>query len=182
MTNPERIKQILLSEIEKMDQHHEDFCKNPAKDFTRNRKIPFGTPLHFQISMENGSVNHELLKYFNFDAGTPSLSAFYQQRAKLSDDVFQKLFYGFNSCFEPKALLKGRYQLLACDGSGFTFTRNPKDTGSYYTPSGRSPKGYNQMYLVPLYDLLNKVYTDAVIQPMRKCSCTVKKQATENNR
>ncbi len=24
------------------------------------------------------------------------------------------------------------------------------------------------MYLVPLYDLLNKVYTDAVIQPMRK--------------
>lgn len=168
MTNPERIKQILLSEIEKMDQHHEDFCKNPAKDFTRNRKIPFGTLLHFQISMESGSVNHELLKYFNFDAGTPSLSAFYQQRAKLSDDVFQKLFYGFNSCFEPKALLKGRYQLLACDGSGFTFTRNPKDTESYYSPSGRSPKGYNQMYLIPLYDLLNKVYTDAVVQPMRK--------------
>lgn len=52
MTNPERIKQILLSEIEKMDQHHEDFCKNPAKDFTRIRKIPFGTLLHFQISME----------------------------------------------------------------------------------------------------------------------------------
>ncbi len=35
MTNPERIKQILLSEIEKMDQHHEDFCKDPETDFTR---------------------------------------------------------------------------------------------------------------------------------------------------
>ncbi|MCI9438587.1 MAG: IS4/IS5 family transposase, partial [Lachnospiraceae bacterium] len=91
-----------------------------------------------------------------------------QQRAKLSDDVFQKLFYGFNSCFEPKALLKGRYQLLACDGSGFTGTRNPKDTESYYDPSGRSPKGYNQMYLVLLYDLLNKVYTDAVSSPWGK--------------
>lgn len=168
MTNPEKIKQILLSEIEKMNQHREDFCRHPGIDFTRDRKIPFDTLLHFQISMESGSVNHELLKYFNFDAGTPSLSAFYQQRSKLSDDVFQKLFYSFNSCFEPKELLKGRYQLLACDGSGFTFTRNPKDTESYYDPSGRSKKGYNQMYLVPLYDLLNKVYTDAVIQPMRK--------------
>ena len=168
MTTPEKIKQILLSEIEKMNQHREDFCRHPGIDFTRDRKLPFDTLLHFQISMESGSVNHELLKYFNFDAGTPSLSAFYQQRSKLSDDVFQKLFYSFNSCFEPKELLKGRYQILACDGSGFTFTRNPKDTESYYDPSGRSQKGYNQMYLVPLYDLLNKVYTDAVIQPMRK--------------
>ena len=168
MTTPEKIKQILLSEIEKMNQHREDFSRHPGIDFTRDRKLPFDTLLHFQISMESGSVNHELLKYFNFDAGTPSLSAFYQQRSKLSDDVFQKLFYSFNSCFEPKELLKGRYQILACDGSGFTFTRNPKDTESYYDPSGRSQKGYNQMYLVPLYDLLNKVYTDAVIQPMRK--------------
>lgn len=168
MTNPEKIKQILLSEIEKMNQHREDFCRRPGIDFTRDRKISFDMLLHFQISMESGSVNHELLKYFHFDAGTPSLSAFYQQRAKLSDDVFQKLFYSFSHCFKPKALLKGRYQLLACDGSSFTFTRNPKDTESYYNPSGRSQKGYNQMYLVPLYDLLNKVYTDAVIQPMRK--------------
>lgn len=168
MNNPEKIKQILLSEIEKMNQHREHFCRHPGMDFTRDRKIPFDTLLHFQISMESGSVNHELLKYFNFDTAAPSLSAFYQQRAKLSDDVFQKLFYRFNRCFKPECLLKGRYQLLACDGSGFTFTRNPKDTESYYNPSGRSQKGYNQIYLVPLYDLLNKVYTDAVVQPMRK--------------
>lgn len=168
MNNPEKIKQTLLSEIKKMNQHREDFCKRPGIDFTRDRKIPFDTLLHFQISMESGSVSHELLKYFNFDAQAPSLSAFYQQRAKLSDDVFQKLFYGFNSRFKPKALLNGRYQLLACDGSGFTFTRNPNDPESFYNPSGRSQKGFNQMYLVALYDLLNKVYTDAVIQPMRK--------------
>lgn len=168
MTTPENIKQILLSEIEKMDRHREDFCRRPGMDFTRDRKFPFDKLLHFQISMESGSVNHELLKYFNFDSGTPSLSAFYQQRAKLSDDVFQKLFYNFNNNFNPRSLLNGRYQLLACDGSGFTFTRNPMDTESYYDPSGRSEKGYNQIYLVPLFDLLNKVYTDAVIQPIRK--------------
>ena len=87
MTDPERIKQTLLSEIEKMDQHREDFCRCPGIDFTRDRKIPFDTLLHFQISMESGSVNHELLKYFRFDAAALSLSAFYQQRAKLSKNV-----------------------------------------------------------------------------------------------
>ena len=56
MTNPEKIKQILLSEIEKMNQHREDFCKHPGIDFTRDRKISFDTLLHFQISMESGSV------------------------------------------------------------------------------------------------------------------------------
>jgi hypothetical protein len=35
---------------------------------------------------------------------------FYQQRTKLSDDVFQKLFYNFNRCFRAECLLKGRYQ------------------------------------------------------------------------
>lgn len=44
----------------------------------------------------------------------------------------------------------------------------PKDIESYYDPSGRSPIGYNQTYLVPLYDLLNKAYTDVVTQPIAK--------------
>ena len=51
MTNPEKIKRILLSEIEKMNQHREDFYRHPGIDFTRNRKISFDTLLHFQISM-----------------------------------------------------------------------------------------------------------------------------------
>lgn len=68
MTNPEKIKQILLSEIEKMNQHREDFCKRPGIDFTRDRKISFDTLLHFQISMESGSVSHELLNKVYTDA------------------------------------------------------------------------------------------------------------------
>ncbi len=105
-----------------MDQHREDFYRRPGIDFTRDRKIPFDTLLHFQISMESGSVSHELPKYFNFNVQVPSLSSFYQQRAKLSDDVFQTLFYSFNRHFSPKSLLKCRYQLPACDGSGFNQT------------------------------------------------------------
>ena len=47
MNIPEKIKQILLSEIEKMNQHRADFCKRPGKDFTRVRKISFPSILHF---------------------------------------------------------------------------------------------------------------------------------------
>ena len=35
--------------------------------------------------------------------------------------VYKKPFYSFNNCFKPSSLLKGRYQLLACGGAGFSF-------------------------------------------------------------
>lgn len=167
MSFPETVKSSLLADIAAMDAEHDRFVKHPGVDFSRKRKLDFQTLLHFQISMESGSVNHELLKYFHYSKGTPTLSAFYQQRAKLSNDTFQQLLFRFNAHYPP-SLYKGRYQLLACDGSSFTFTRNPGDEDSYYDPSGRSEKGYNQIHLVPLFDLLSQRFYDAVIQPVRK--------------
>lgn len=143
MTNPEKIKRILLSEIEKMNQHREDFYRHPGIDFTRNRKISFDTLLHFQISMRVA----------------PST---------MNCSSISKALLQLQQLLSSPIPVKRQVPLLACDGSAFTFTRNPKDTESYYKPSGRSQKGFNQMYLVPLYDLLNKVYTDAVIKPIRK--------------
>lgn len=167
MNFPSQVKSVLLSEINGMYQERDLFSKHPGIDFSRNRKLGFESLLHFQISMESGSVNHELMKYFKYEENTPSLSAFFQQRSKLSDDVFQQLSYRFNSHY-PAALYKEKYQLLACDGSSFTFTRNPKDVDSYYGSNGRSEKGFNQIHLVALFDLLSQRYFDAVIQPIRK--------------
>jgi hypothetical protein len=65
-------------------------------------------------------------------------------------------------------LYKGRYQLLASDGSSFTFTRNPLDSDSYFAPDGKTTNGYNQVHVVPAFDLLSKRYTDCVVQPIRK--------------
>lgn len=167
MTFPSYIKNLLLSDINRMDLEHDNFSKHPGVDFSRNRKLGFKDLIHFQISMESGSINHELMKYFSYRKETPTLSAFYQQRCKLSDDVFRELFYRFNSHFTPTRY-KGNYQLLACDGSSFTFTRNTKDVDSYYDPNGRSVNGFNQIHLVALFDLLSQRYLDAVIQPIRK--------------
>ena len=117
--------------------------------------------------MEGGSIQNELLKYFSFNSGTISKSAFHQQRCKLLPHTFQFLFQKFNSNY-AFFLYCGKYQLLACDGSSSTFTRNQNDIDSYYDPDGRSIWGYNQIHVVALFDLLSKRYCDSVVQPIRK--------------
>ena len=65
-------------------------------------------------------------------------------------------------------LYKEKYQLLAADGSSFTFTRNSSDPDSHFTPDGKTANGYNQVHVIPLFDILLKRYTDCVVQPIRK--------------
>ena len=38
------------------------FAKNPGKDFTRNRKLPFEIVVHLLISMGGNSIYKELLE------------------------------------------------------------------------------------------------------------------------
>lgn len=162
-----QVKNTLLQDIADMAKVSWMFSKHPEKDFTRKRKIDFQSLLHFSICMEAGTLRHELLKYFSFDSSTLSNSAFYQQRNKLLPETFPFLFQQFNSHF-PLTLYKGKYRLLACDGSAFTFTRNPQDTESYFPPDGKTTYGYNQVHLVALFDLLSRRFTDCTVQPIRK--------------
>lgn len=116
--------------------------------------------------MESGSLKKELLDYFRFSVGTPSASAFSQPRSKLLPETFQFLFEEFNSLFPFQRHYNG-YQLLACDGSDLNIARNLEDTDTYFQ-SRPTDKGFNQVHLNALYDLCEKRYTDAVIQPARK--------------
>jgi len=167
MTFANQVKQTLLQDISDMAQFPWLFSKNPETDFSRKRKIDFQSLLHFCICMEAGTTRHEILKYFAYDPATPSNSAFHQQRSKLLPETFPFLFQQFNSHY-PFSLYKGKYQLLACDGSTFTFTRNPLDQDSYFAPDGKTTLGYNQVHVVALFDLLSKRYCDSVVQPIRK--------------
>ncbi len=161
------VKETLLSIIQDMAASPERFSKNPDSDFSRKRKLDFKSLLHLYISMQAGSIRDELLKYFSFDKTTVSNSAFIQQRNKLSSETFPFLFRQFNKHY-PFELYKAHYQLLACDGSSFSFTRNPADTDSYFAPDGKTTNGYNQVHVVPLFDILSKRYCDCEVQPVRK--------------
>lgn len=166
MVFAELVKQNLFSLIDEMASTPWLFAKNPRTDFSRDRKLGFKKLIHFILSMESGSIQKELLNFFSFSSDTPSASAFNQQRDKLLFQAFEVLFQQFNCCFPYTKTYRG-YQLLACNGSALNIFRNPKDADTYFQ-SQPSDKSFNQLHLNALFDLCEKRYVDAVIQPVRK--------------
>ena len=77
---PQKIKETLMSLIAEMSAAPELFVKNPDKDFTRNRRLPFGTVMKLLISMGGNSIYKELLEAHGYDVNTATASAFVQQR------------------------------------------------------------------------------------------------------
>lgn len=166
MSFAEQVKSRLWSIINKMSERPGQFSKNPDTDFSRRRKLDFRDLLRFLISMQSGTIGHELLKYFNFSPDTVSASAFIQQRGKLLIDAFRHLLLQFNSYF-PGKLYRGKYRLTGVDGCEFNIARNPDDADSFHPPSGKSTKGFNMIHTTSSYDLINNRYLDCVIQPGR---------------
>ena len=82
-----------------------------------------------------------MLKYFDFNASTPTASALIQQRKKISPEAFDSLFYSFSNAFSLDKTLNG-YDSIAVDGSYIYIPRNPKDTDTYRV-TNRYNKGFN---------------------------------------
>lgn len=159
------VKQKLLSIIQEMDSSHWLFTKNPETDFSRKKKWSFNEIMKFMLSMEGKSLKDELLEYFDFDNSTPSNSAFNQRRAQILPEAFEFLFQESTNSFKDNATYKG-LRLIACDGSDLCIAHNPKDETTYFQSLPDS-KGFNQLHLNAFYDLCNRRYIDAIIQPAR---------------
>lgn len=138
MTFPETVKKlsgILL--IDEKSLSLSSIVKNPFQGFSRKRKLDFQEIIHLIISMDSGSLNHELLKFFEYDSSVPTGSAFYQQRSKLSVTAFRHLLKEFNLKFSMDSF-RDKYYLIACDGSEFSIARNPNDPDTFHEPNGKS--------------------------------------------
>lgn len=166
MTFPEIVKTTLWDIIDEMSRSLSSFVKNPDKDFIRKRKLDFKKMMHLIISMESGSLNHELLKFFEYDSSLPTGSAFYQQRSKLSVSAFRHLLKEFNLKF-PLEKFRGKYYLIACDGSEFNIARNPNNPDTFHEPNGKSLSGFNMVHTISLYEVCSKRYLDLEVQPGR---------------
>ena len=160
------IKKKLQALIDEMDHYHWLFTRNPEKDFSRIKKWSFGEILRFIISMEGKSLKDELLEHFNFSVDTPTNSSFNQRRAQILPEAFEFLFREFTAITAGEELFRG-YRLLACDGSDLSIAHNPQDETTYFQSTPDS-KGFNQVHLNALYDLLSRTYVDAIIQPARQ--------------
>ena len=157
---PKQIKKFLLSEIELLSNNVTDYIRNPRRDFSRNRKLPFSTIIKSIIGMESKSLTNELIDSFN-TSDLPSASAFVQQRLKRKPEAFKAIFDGFT--FRILKKTKENMEVLAVDGTDIQIAANPDDTTSYH-PGTNGQKPYNLLHLNALYDLEKRLYTDVVIQ------------------
>ena len=162
---PDSVKQNLCSIITLMEKDPALFVKNPGKDFSRNRKLPFETVVKLLISMGGNSIYKELLESQGYNCDTVTASAFIQQRDKILPYAFEFLLRSFTQTFRETKKYRG-YRLLAVDGSDLLIARDPDDTDTYF--QNQNEKGYNLLHLNAMYDLCNKLYIDALIQPRRR--------------
>lgn len=161
------VKAMLLASIDTLISNPENFAVCPGKDFSRNRKLGIKDLLCLLLTMEADCIKEELYHYFGRSTDTPSKAAFYKQRQKLKEDALRSLLISFNGKCK-KRLLNGKYSLIACDGSAADIFRNPKDTDTFFEPNGKSTRGFNQIHINAFFSILDKKFTDLVVQPGRK--------------
>ena len=163
---PKTIKRTLKNCVKEISAHPELYCKNPERDFTRKRKLPLEQVVKSVLSMTGKSLRGELMDYFGLSLSMPTVSAFIQQRNKVTHHAFETLFHTFTDTIDEQSLFKG-YRLLAVDGSDLHTPTNKDEKDSFYE-GANGQKPYNLFHLNALYDLQSRVYTDAIVQG-RKC-------------
>lgn len=164
----EQIKTLLDNIIADISNSKRSYVKNPDKDFTRGRKLPFGMVVKLVLSMKGNTLNKELYDFFGRNPEEiVTSSAFIQQRDKLKEDVFVDLFHRFNESMTDLQNFHS-YKLYAVDGSDINIAFD-KNADTYMKPTGpkteNMSRGYNQYHLNAIYDLLNRVYVEARLQP-----------------
>jgi len=159
------LKETLTSLIREMAAAPEPYVKHPGKDFTRKKKLPFETVMQLLISMGGNSLYKELLESQGYDVSTATSSAFVQQRNKILPSALEFLFHSFTQSYTDIKDYRG-YRLLAVDGSDLHIATDPADSDTYFQNQSDT-KGFNLLHLNAAYDLCNRLYVDALVQPRR---------------
>ncbi len=167
MKYSDSVKAILLAAIDELAADPERYAKNPGRDFTRNRKPGFKQLLLMLLTMEGDCIREEIYIYFGRTTDAPSKAAYYKQLQKIREGALRELLLSFNRKLKNK-LYDRKYQLIACDGSALDIFRDLDDPDTFFEPNAKSPKGYNQAYINACYSILDRRFTDMVIQPGRK--------------
>lgn len=164
----EKIKSLFSSAVDSVVSTLSQFTVHPGRDFTRQKKLPPDKLITFLVSQGASSSRVELLDFFGMDDRQPSASALNQQRAKLKPEALEAVFRQFHSSVASLENAPG-YDLIAADGSTFTFFSKPSYASEdYFVSEGHSAKGFYSMHLNAFYDLKKHVYTDALLQPVHQ--------------
>ena len=108
------------------------------------------------------------MNYFSFSIETATSSAFVQQRNKIKAILFEDLFRQFTGKLPCTKHYSG-YRLLAVDGSDLNVPNNPKDpTFLKSDESEKDVRNVSLAHLNAIYDLLNRIYLDAIVEAKTK--------------
>lgn len=155
------IKKILFNEIEKVTSKIQNYCNNPDKDFTRNRKLSAKKIIKGIIGMDSKSLSNEVLDLFKNSAEAPTTSSFVQQRSKIKPEAFESIFKGFTK--EMSNSFNDDMPIFAVDGSKIHIPTDSSDVDSYF-PGTNGQEPYNLLHLNCLFDLRHCIYFDAITQ------------------
>lgn len=159
LSKPEDFKKLLLDSIQTIEKNPGYLTSDSA--FSRTGKISFEQAMLFPILAEKDNLRTEITELFPENT-LPSPSALCQKRSPISAETFENLFHLISDELPYTEKFKG-FRLIACDGSRLDLPYNPKDLETFVQNiEGR--KGYNQMHLTTLFDLLNNVYLDVSFQ------------------
>ncbi len=158
-----KVTKSLTDLISEISENPSLFVKNPGTDFTRNRKIDFKKFIGITMNSGGGTMSKELLDFFDFDVNTPSVSAYIQQRSKVLPETFDFLFHSFTQENMTSTNDYKGYRLVACDGSNLSIATDPSDPETAYK-SNQFGLITNHLHLNAFYDVLNRLYLDAVLQ------------------
>ena len=160
------IKKQLKMSISQVTDAPESYVRSPGKDFSRNRKLTMQKMVESILVMGGSDLKCELMDFFKFSPDTPSNAAFVKRRGLISSKAFEHIFNSFTAACNQLKLFKG-YRLLAVDGSDLHIPTNKEEPDNFY-PAVNGQKSYSLLHLNAMYDLLQNIYIDAVIQESRK--------------
>ncbi len=154
-------------------QHFLERHRNSPKDFTRQRKLPFHTLILFMINRIKGSYQDELDHYFkailNLDVVIQQVTkmAFCKARRKLNFSAFVELNDHLIEYFYTKFKAKKwkGFNLLAIDGSTLKLLKYEEIIEHFGILKPKNGPACPMARISQLFDVLNKVTVDAIINP-----------------
>ena len=137
------VKEKLSESISQLSEVSWMFAKDPKRNFTRKRKLPFEKVISFLLAMEGSTLTSEFLKYFGCSGNTASSSALVQQRSKIDPSAFSSLF----DLFVHKTDQDSRYRnFLSRTQAHCWFAPLPRKKGGVHIPGGLCQTDYVQLH------------------------------------
>lgn len=160
-----KIIKIISDLCELSPDEYRDTFRSPEKDFTRKRKQALGAIVKTGILNAGSCLNSQLRQCYGMGE-RPTASAYIQQRDKLTSSFYRRLFDERSSHIDRHSSYRGKYVIVACDGSGINISPDKDDNATriVHTSHPEDEKPCNQVHLNVLCTVPDGYFIDYEIQ------------------